>query len=88
MAELLDELRARSKYGADDAMYACVQIICEAREGRNPAGLLAETLRAKIIERQLQGADLLAYFEGFCDTLQKYVEAQGLGKPTISPDLR
>lgn len=88
MAEVLDKLRAISKRGADDAMVACVRIICEAREGLNPAGILAETMRAQVIERRLQGAELQAFLEGFCDTLQRFVEAQGLGKPTISEALR
>lgn len=86
--ELLKDLRAVSQAGADTAMAACASVICEAREGRNPAGILAETLRAQVIERQLHGAELQAFLEGFCDTLQKYVEAQGLGRPTISEALR
>lgn len=84
----LDRLRAIAKSGADAAMATCAKIICEARDGRNPAGILAESLRAQVLERQLEGSDLIAYFEGFCDTLQKFIEAQGLGERTISPALR
>lgn len=88
MTEVLDKLRAISQQGADAAMLACINIICEAKANRNPAGILAETLRAKVLERRLTGSELNAFLEGFCDRLQKFVEAQGLGQPTITEDLR
>ena len=88
MLAILKDLRAVSQDGATCAMVACVQAICEAREGRNAAGMLAETLRAEVLKQRLSGSELNAFIEGYLDTVQRFVEAHGLGKPTISNELR
>ena len=96
MLAVLKDLRAASQEGANCAMVACVQAICEAREGRNAAGILAESLRAEIAKLSAEHPSafpmdkFFAFLEGYCDTLQKFIEAQGLGQKTITPpeDLR
>ena len=92
--ELLKSLRGVSQRGANEAMFACVQIIVEAKAGRNAAGMLAESLRAEIAKLSAEhpGAfpmdKFFAFLEGYCDTLQKFIEAQGMGQATVSTELR
>lgn len=87
MNENLKHLRQLSEVGANDAMLASLEIVTDAKAGNCPSGILMRYLR-KELEREPEGPSRDAILEGFCDQLQRFIEAWGSDSPTIPTELR
>ena len=87
MDEEIKHLRQLSEVGANGAMLASLEIVIEAKAGNCPSGILVRYLR-KELAREPEGANRDAILEGFCDQLQRFIEAWGSDAPTIPTELR
>lgn len=80
----LKQLRRVSEAAATAAMVACMEIITEKQAGLSPAGILARCLRKELLAAP-PGPARDAMLEGFCDTLQRFIE---VFQPGTSPIIR
>ena len=66
-------IRSSIELGTVAAASACLQIVCAVKEGRGAEGLLAHALKPLVNENDGLSRDNVV--EGFCDHLQKFIEA-------------